>query len=81
MLGYGYSGDVVSLDTTYCANHVNRPVPLFLGFNHHRGSIIFGITLLYDNETFESFKWLFETFLQAHGKKIKPKTVFTYQDV
>ncbi|XP_004490690.1 protein FAR1-RELATED SEQUENCE 5-like [Cicer arietinum] len=55
VLDYGYFGDVVSLDTTYCTNHVNRPL------------------------TIESFKWLFDTFLQAHNHK-KPKTVFTDQD-
>jgi len=48
------------------------------GFNHYRGSIIFGAALMYD-ETIESFKWLFGTFLQAHNNK-KPKTIFTDQD-
>ena len=33
---------------------------------------------MYD-ETFESFKWLFETFLKAHNGK-KPKTIYTDQD-
>lgn len=78
VLDYGYFGDVVSLDTTYCTNHANRPLALFSGFNHYRSSIIFGAALLYD-ETIESFKWLFDTFLQAHNHK-KPKTVFTDQD-
>ena len=32
---------------------------------------------MYD-ETIPSFKWLFETFLQAHNNK-KPKTIFTDQ--
>ncbi|XP_024629942.1 protein FAR1-RELATED SEQUENCE 5-like [Medicago truncatula] len=41
-------------------------------------SIIFGAALMYD-ETIPSFKWLFETFLQAHNNK-KPKTIFTDQD-
>ncbi|XP_058752672.1 protein FAR1-RELATED SEQUENCE 5-like [Vicia villosa] len=54
VLDYGYFGDVVSLDTTYCTNHANRPL------------------------TIESFKWLFDTFLQAHSNK-KPKTIFTDQ--
>jgi zinc finger SWIM domain-containing protein 3 len=34
---------------------------------------------MYD-ETFESFKWLFETFLKAHNGK-QPKTIYTDQDV
>ena len=50
----------------------------FLGFNHYRSFVIFGETLLYD-ETTESFKWLFKTFLEAHSHK-KPKTIFTDQD-
>jgi len=33
---------------------------------------------MYD-ETSESFRWLFDTFLQAHNNK-KPKTIFTDQD-
>lgn len=78
VLDYGYFGDVVSLDTTYCTNRANRPLALFSGFNHYRGSVIFGAALLYD-ETVESFKWLFETFLQAHNNK-KPRTIFTDQD-
>lgn len=34
---------------------------------------------MYD-ETAESFKWLFETFLEAHKQK-KPQTIFTDQDL
>ena len=40
--------------------------------------MIFGAVLMYD-ETFESFKWLFETFLKAHNGK-QPKTIYTDQD-
>lgn len=50
----------------------------FCGFNHHISMVIFGVALLYD-ETAESFKWLFETFLKAHQGK-KPRTIFTDQD-
>ncbi|WJX46143.1 hypothetical protein P8452_32970 [Trifolium repens] len=78
VLDYGYFGDVLSLDTTYCTNEYNRPLALFSGFNHYRGSVVFGAALMYD-ETIESFKWVFDTFLQAHNNK-KPKTVFTDQD-
>ena len=70
ILDYMYFGDVVSLDTTYCTNHVNRPLALFAGFNHYRGTIIFGATLMFD-ETSESFRWLFDKFLQEHKKKTK----------
>ena len=68
VLNYGYFDDVVFLDTTYCTNRSNRPLALFLGFNHYKGAVIFGVALLYD-ETTESFKWLFETFLKTHSQK------------
>jgi len=68
VLDYRYFGDVVSLDTTYCTNRANRPLALFTGFNHYRGSIIFGVALMYD-ESSVSFKCLFDTFLQAHNNK------------
>ncbi|KAF7823653.1 protein FAR1-RELATED SEQUENCE 5-like [Senna tora] len=77
-LDYAYFGDVVSLDTTYCTNNAHRPLALFSGFNHHRGVVIFGAALLYD-ETAASFKWLFEMFLKVHNQK-KPQTIFTDQD-
>ncbi|XP_043710243.1 protein FAR1-RELATED SEQUENCE 5-like [Telopea speciosissima] len=50
----------------------------FSGFNHHKGVVIFEAAILYD-ETIESFKWLFETFLESHAQK-KPITFFTDQD-
>lgn len=40
--------------------------------------MIFGAALLYD-ETRESYKWLFETFLEAHKQQM-PQTVFTDQN-
>ncbi|XP_058726869.1 protein FAR1-RELATED SEQUENCE 5-like [Vicia villosa] len=73
-----YFGDVISLDSTYCTNSSHRPLAVFSGFNHHRKVVIFGAALLYD-ETIESYKWLFETFLEAHKQKM-PQTVFTDQD-
>ncbi|MCH83980.1 protein FAR1-RELATED SEQUENCE 5-like, partial [Trifolium medium] len=78
LIDYGYFGDVVSLDSTYCTNSSHRPLAIFSGFNHHRSAVIFGAALLYD-ETAESYRWLFETFLEAHKQKI-PQTVFTDQD-
>ena len=41
-------------------------------------TVVFGAVLMYD-ETFESFKWLFKTFLRAHNDK-QPKTIYTDQD-
>ncbi|KAK8939271.1 Protein FAR1-RELATED SEQUENCE 5 [Platanthera zijinensis] len=77
-IDYDIFGDVITFDTTFSTNKEYRPFGVFIGFNHHRGLIVFGAALLYD-ETAESFAWLFETFLEAHKSK-KPKTIFTDQD-
>jgi len=74
---YAYFGDVVSFDTTFGTNKESRPFGVFVGFNHFRETMVFGV-LMYD-ETFESFKWLFETFLKAYNSK-QPKTIYTDQD-
>jgi zinc finger SWIM domain-containing protein 3 len=76
IMDYEYFGDVVTLDTTY--NNTCRPLAVFAGFNHFRGVVIFGATLLYD-ETAESFEWLFREFLKARKSK-RPQTIFTDQD-
>ncbi|GKA56505.1 FAR1-related sequence 5-like protein [Tanacetum coccineum] len=78
IMDYSYFGDVVTFDTTYSTNKECRPLGVFIGFNHHRGIVVFGASLLYD-ETSESFEWLFRTFLEAHNNK-KPMTIFTDQD-
>jgi zinc finger SWIM domain-containing protein 3 len=75
---YAYFGDVVNFDTTFGTNKESRPFGVFVGFNHFRKGVIFSVVLMYD-ETFESFKWLFETFLRAHNSK-QPKTIYTDQD-
>ena len=77
IMDYAHFGDV-SFDTTFGTNKESRPFGVFVGFNHFRETVVFGAALLYD-ETFESFKWLFETFLKSHNEK-QPKTFFTDQD-
>jgi zinc finger SWIM domain-containing protein 3 len=78
VIDYSHFGDVVTFDTTYSINKDARSLGVFLGLNHHRETVIFGATLLYD-ETIESFVWLFETFLEAMSGN-KPITIFTDQD-
>ena len=78
IIDYAHFGDVVTFDTTFGTNKEYRPFGVFVGFNHFRETVIFGAALLYD-ETFESFKWLFNTFLSVHGNK-QPRTIFTDQD-
>ena len=77
IIDYAHFGDVVTFDTTFRTNKEYKPFGVFVGFNHFREMVIFGAALLYD-ETFESFRWLFNTFL--HNKK-QPRTIFTDQDV
>lgn len=78
LIDYEYFYDVISLDSIYCTNSSHGPLTLFSGFNHHRKVVIFGAALLYD-EIVESYKCLFETFLEAHKQKM-PQTIFTDQD-
>ena len=68
IVDYGSFGDVICFDTTYRTNRYDRPFAPFVRINHHKQSIIFGATLLYD-KTIESFKWLFETILIAMLEK------------
>ncbi|XP_033136342.1 protein FAR1-RELATED SEQUENCE 5-like [Brassica rapa] len=74
---YNLFGDVVCFDTTYKTNDYDRPFAPFVGVNHHKQTVVFGAALLYD-ETTESFKWLFETFLGAMSGK-QPRTILTDQ--
>lgn len=76
---YAHFGDVITFDTTFGTNKESRPFGMFVGFNHFRETVVFGAALMYD-ETFESFKWLFNTFLSAHNQK-QPQTIFTDQDI
>ena len=54
------------------------PFAPFTGLNHHCQLILFGCALLQD-ETEQTFVWLFETWLQAMWAK-EPKSIITDQD-
>ena len=80
-LDYEYFGDAMCFDTTYKKikeKKEGRPFALFVGVNHHKQIIIFGVALLYD-ETSETFMWLFDSFQKAMFGK-KPLTILTDQD-
>ncbi|XP_045089413.1 protein FAR1-RELATED SEQUENCE 5-like isoform X2 [Aegilops tauschii subsp. strangulata] len=77
ILDYHYFGDVVCFDTTFKTNSYGRPFAPFVGVNHHKQTVVFGATLLYD-ETSETFEWLFETFKRAMSGK-EPNTILTDQ--
>lgn len=74
LIDYALFGDMITFDTTYSTNKEYRPLGVFFVFNHGRGVVIFGASLLYD-ETIDLFAWLFEQFLEAH-KQMRPKTIF-----
>ncbi|KAL6842025.1 hypothetical protein ACP4OV_028004 [Aristida adscensionis] len=74
---YRYFGDVVTFDTTYRTNLYNLPFGLFVGVNHHFQSVIFGAVLLTE-ETTESFRWAFTSFIEAMDGKV-PLTILTDQ--
>ncbi|XP_028073552.1 protein FAR1-RELATED SEQUENCE 5-like [Camellia sinensis] len=76
---YGQFGDVVTFDSTYKLNSAHRPSVSFVGFNHHRETIIFGTSLMYD-EIADSFIWIFRRFMEAMSSKA-PKIIFTNHDV
>ena len=71
-------GDVVVFDTTYHTNKYNLICAPFVGVNHHWQNVMFGCTFLLD-ETTDSFKWLFKSFLNLMGNYL-PITIFTDQD-
>ncbi|XP_028062326.1 protein FAR1-RELATED SEQUENCE 5-like [Camellia sinensis] len=65
IMDYAQFGDVVTFDTTYKLNNEHRPFETFVGFNHHRETVVFGAALMHD-ETAESFTWLFQIFLEDY---------------
>ena len=75
---YADYGDCVSFDTTYMTNRYRLPFAPFVGITGHAQTCIFGCAFLHD-ETTTTFKWVFETFLEAMGGK-HPKTIITDQD-
>ncbi|KAL6291462.1 hypothetical protein ACE6H2_008972 [Prunus campanulata] len=75
---YDHFGDVVCLDTVCRADKNCLPFVQFVGVNNHKQGVIFSAALLYD-DTIQSYKWLFQTFLESMSGK-KPKAILTDQD-
>ncbi|XP_076910473.1 protein FAR1-RELATED SEQUENCE 5-like [Bidens hawaiensis] len=76
---YGlYSGLTAYLDaTTVClVKHGMIFVP-YTGVDCHKKCVTFGAGLIH-SETIDSYKWLLDAFLSAHGKQ--PRLVLTNQD-
>ncbi|XXG73186.1 hypothetical protein AAC387_Pa07g2146 [Persea americana] len=75
---YKEFGDVVGFDTTYQTNKFDLIFGVFTRVNHHGQTTIFGCGFL-SNETFESFVWLFKTWLESMPGD-PPKAILTDQD-
>ena len=65
-------------NTTYRTNKYNLICAPFVGVNHHWKNVMFGYAFLLD-ETTDSFKWLFNSFLESMGNQ-SLVTIFTDQD-
>jgi hypothetical protein len=65
---YADFGDCITFDTTYRSNKYHLPLAVFVGVNNHLQSTIFGVALMGD-ESIDSFKWVFSTFLNCMGGK------------
>lgn len=77
-MNYKLFGEIISFDTTYSTNKYNMPFAPITGLNGHGKTIVFGWALL-QNETADTFTWLFETFVEVMQGK-KPGIVLTDQD-
>ena len=73
-----YFGDVLSFDSTYLTNRYQMPFCPFVGVNHHGQSTLLGCALLSDERT-ETYKWVFQSWLDANGGQA-PKAMVTDQD-
>ncbi|CAL2257511.1 unnamed protein product [Prunus armeniaca] len=74
---YTHFGDVVVFDTTYNTNRYAMIFSPLVSVNHHGQTTIFGCGFL-SNETFDSFVWLLETWLEA--MKAPPIVIITDQN-
>jgi len=77
-MDYDLYGDFISFDTTFSTNMYNLPFAPIVGIDGHGSNIIFGCALLED-QTAETFEWVFRTFVEVMNGK-KPKIIMTVQD-
>nr|XP_040251262.1 protein FAR1-RELATED SEQUENCE 5-like [Aegilops tauschii subsp. strangulata]XP_040251263.1 protein FAR1-RELATED SEQUENCE 5-like [Aegilops tauschii subsp. strangulata] len=75
---YAHFGDAVAFDVVSRNSISLRHLASFVGCNSFGEPVVFGLALMYD-ETCESFRWLFQTFLHAMSGRA-PKTFISHQD-
>lgn len=76
---YDDFGDFISFDTTYNTNRYNLKFAPIVGVTGHGDNCLFACAFLQD-ETTETFEWLFTKFLECMGGK-HPKTIISDQDL
>ena len=62
---YKAYGDVILIDSTYRVNKYKLPIVLFSGFTHKGRNCLFGFGII-NNETEETYRWLFSKFFQVY---------------
>ncbi|KAK9062811.1 hypothetical protein SSX86_020001 [Deinandra increscens subsp. villosa] len=77
-INYKAFGDVLVFDATYRTNRYKMVFVPFTGVDHHKRSVTFGGALI-KRETTECYKFILESFMEAHATQ--PKIVFTDQDL
>jgi hypothetical protein len=77
-MDYEIFGDFLSFDTTYTTEWHNMSFAPIIGIDNHGRTLLFGCTLLHD-ENAESYKWMFRTLLHVMGGKM-PGSIITNQD-
>ena len=65
-------------DSTYRSNKYRLPFVPFVGLNHHRSTVVFGVGLV-SGESADSYEWLLQVFLEAMHQK-HPISVITDGD-
>ncbi|XP_074299701.1 protein FAR1-RELATED SEQUENCE 5-like [Silene latifolia] len=65
---YSMFGDYITYDPTYSKNKYCMVFTPFTGVDHHKRSVTFAAALLF-HEDEELFKWVFEKFLDAMGRR------------
>ena len=68
----------MSFDTTYMTNKYNLPFAPFVGVTGHGHTCLFACVVICD-KTIETFKWVFEAFIEGMGGK-HPVTIIIDQD-
>ncbi|XP_020585155.1 protein FAR1-RELATED SEQUENCE 5-like [Phalaenopsis equestris] len=77
-LDYDCFGDVIIFDMSYRLNKYNLCCAPIISVNHNCQNVLFGVGFL-SEETTDSFKWLFKTFICIMGDN-HPITIYTDQD-